>query len=141
LYSCSSQVRQNNENVFTVNIINKTPFDIELIDDSRIVSRADTQRVLLPVFHNKLHDGYAVNYRVNLLPDVCITYRRNENIIINKGQDTAVIDAPDFDAKEIFIVLKNTAAQTVSMNNDDGYMNNLIRGEPQRQYGAPYTKP
>ncbi|GHT88689.1 hypothetical protein FACS1894137_17140 [Spirochaetia bacterium] len=144
LNSCSSQQgkkTENNDNVFAVNIINKTLFDIEIIDDSRIVSPGTEKRVLLPVFHNELQDGYGVNYRVNLLSDIFITYKRNENIIINAGQDTAIIEAPVFDRKESFIILNNTGTQTISMKNDVGYMNGLIQGNPQRQYGSPYTKP
>jgi hypothetical protein len=122
-------------------VINKTLLDIEILDETRVIPRNGQKAVSLPVYLDELNDGYPVRYRLPLGNDLFIRAPRNENIIIQGGQKSALIESADFELSESFLVLYNRGDQVVSLKRDNEYLKPLARGEP-RQYGpVPYLKP
>jgi len=126
---------------FTVALKNNTPFDLEILDDTRIIPGYGEKRITLPSYFGELNDGYRVNYRVRLLDEVFIKVPRKENIIIKPDQKNVIIETADFQSDSCFLVLQNDERQTVSLKTDNAYLLALIQGEP-REYGpTPYLGP
>jgi len=143
--SCTApQAKSNipsNDFTFDVTLVNNTPFDLEIIDNSRIIPRLGEKRITLPAFFEELNNGYRVNYRVQLLDELFISIPRKENIIIKQEQNTITIKTAEFESELCFLVLQNEGTQTISLKMDNAYLAPLIQWEP-RQYGpTPYLGP
>jgi hypothetical protein len=146
-FSCASQEKRDNSPAagsdafaFNVTVVNKTHFDLEIVDGTRIIPHDGEKLISLPAFFGELHDGYRVVYRVKLLDDIFIRVPRNENIIINNNQETALVESPGFYTDASFLILKNEGKQTISLKRDNEYLNSLVQGDPQK-YGSPYLTP
>jgi hypothetical protein len=128
--------------VFNVTVSNQTLFDIEIIDDARIIPHGEERLISLPVFSGALNDGYQVWYRVNLLEDIFIKLRRPENSIIPDSQRKVLIDSPDFVSPDVYLILANNTNQVISLKSEKGYLNYLVRLEAAKQYGpSVYIEP
>lgn len=132
---------QSRDFTFTVSLKNNTPFDLEIVDDSRIIPGRGEKRITLPVFFGELNDGYHINYRVRLLDEVFIKIPRNENILIKADQNNVIIETADFQSDSCFLILQNEEKQTVSLKMDDAYLSALIQGEPRKYGSTPYLGP
>ncbi|GHT84666.1 hypothetical protein FACS1894137_07990 [Spirochaetia bacterium] len=127
-----------------VTIINKTFFDVEIIDDKRIIPKNSEKSILLPRHSDELNDGYRINYRVQLLGDISITMPRSENIIIKNDQTAAVIESPDFTSKTSYLIVRNDSNQTIRLKKDTAipeYFNPRIKLEPEKELGSPDIGP
>jgi hypothetical protein len=101
-----------------INIVNKTWFDIEIYDETRIVPHNNEKTLSLPRLQEGLNGGYSVTYQVKLLDDIYINIRRAENIIIDTNQNAAIIDSPDFTVDSSYFIVKNDSKQTISLVKD-----------------------
>jgi hypothetical protein len=126
---------------FTVMVINKTLLDIEMLDETRVVPRNNQKEVSLPVYLDELNDGYPVRYRLPLGGNFFIRADRNENIIIQGGQKSVLIESADFEAGESFLILYNRGDQVISLKRDNEYVRPLARGEPRQYSPTPYLRP
>jgi hypothetical protein len=132
---------QSGDFTFTVALKNNTPFDLEIVDDSRVIPGHGEKRITLPVFFGELNDGYHINYRVRLLDEVFIKIPRTENILIKQDQNNVVIETADFQSDSCFLILQNDEKQTVSLKMDNAYLSALVQGEPRRYGPTPYLGP
>jgi hypothetical protein len=126
---------------FTVTLKNNTLFDLEIVDDSRIIPKQGKKLITLPVFFGELNDGYHINYRVRLLDEVFIKIPRKENILIRPDQNTVIIDTADFESDSCFLILNNDEKETVSLKMDNDYLSALVQGEPRKYGSTPYLGP
>jgi len=132
---------QSGDFTFTVALKNNTPFDLEIVDDTRVIPGHGEKRITLPAFFGELNDGYHINYRVRLLDEVFIKIPRKENILIKPEQNNVVIETADFQSDSCFLILQNDEKQTVSLKTDDAYLSALIQGEPRKYGPTPYLGP
>jgi hypothetical protein len=131
-------------NTLNVTVVNRTYFDVEIIDDTRIIPSNSEKHIALPPHGEGLNDGYRISYRVYLLPDIFITIPRAENMIIKAKQDTAIIESPDFALRTSYFILKNDAKQTISLRKDNAstiYINPAVQFTPEIKRGSPYIEP
>ena len=145
LCSCvASQIKSpapTNNFLFDVTVVNHTLFDIEIMDDSRVIPRQGERIVSLPSYFGELNAGYSVTYRVPLLGDTFLRIPRKENIIIRNDQRTVFINSPDFQSDLCFLVLKNTGNQTVSLKDSNAYMNSVVSLVPKEYSSSLYIGP
>jgi hypothetical protein len=104
----------------TVRAVNNTGMDVELFDETRLIPRNSERVISLPRLQSDLNDGYSVTYRVNLMDDIYINIRRDENIIITGNQDNIIFESPDFNFESSYFILKNSGRQTIGLRNDRG---------------------
>jgi hypothetical protein len=121
---------------FTVQVVNKTCFDIELIDSSRLVRRNSERTVTLHRYEGEVDDGYSLTYRVNLLDGVYMPIKRDEHVMVKPGQKTLLVETAGFTSNESFIIVKNESVHTVRIRNSEGYLVNLENAVPRRRYGS-----
>jgi len=126
---------------FDVTIVNNTLFDVEIMDSSRIIPRQGEKTVTLPSFFGELNEGYSLIYRVPLLSGLFLRIPRQENLIIRNDQRTALVDSPDFQSDLCFLVLLNTGNQTISLKEDNGYLNSVAGFEPKEYSSSIYLGP
>jgi hypothetical protein len=114
------------EFVFTTQVYNATLFDIEILDDSRVIPALSKQDITLPKQLNELTEGYSVTYRVKLSEDV-IRSVPGENIVIKPDQKEVIVASPAFQETESFIVIRNNSRQVIRLKRTAGstYRNNL----------------
>jgi hypothetical protein len=145
LCSCATpQVKppdSHNNFTFDVTVVNYTLFDLEIMDESRIIPRQGEKTIALPSYFGELNDGYSVTYRIPLLGDLILEIPRDENIIIGNNQRTALIDSPDFQSDLCFLVLKNTGNQTVSLKDSNAYLNSVVGFDPKEYSSSLYIGP
>jgi hypothetical protein len=128
---------QTADNSFPILVINNTPFDIELVDDTRVVPARSERTVSLPRYRGELNDGYSLTYRVNLLDGVYIRVPRDEHIIVAPEQGTLVIEKAEFMFPETFVVLRNRSARTVRVREGAvRYRRGLKEAGRKRHYGS-----
>ena len=133
---CASDMAEAETNVFTIPIYNMSYFDIELLDDTRVVPAFSEGKVTLPRYAGELDDGYSLTYRVKLLDGVYIKVRRDENVVVHPAQEMLVIENAAFAASETFVVLHNESLHTVKVRYEEGYRDSLKEaGSWRRQYG------
>jgi hypothetical protein len=124
-------------NVFTITVVNNSRFDIELIDDTRVVPARAEKALTLPRYTGELDDGYSLAYRVRLLDGVYIKILRGENIVVSPDQKTLVVENAEFDADETFIALQNNSVHTVKLRSGTDYRAALEQAvDGRRQYGS-----
>jgi hypothetical protein len=144
LCSCATEEKQfpqNSDSTFDITIINKIPFDIEILDEKRLVPHGGEKKITLPRYTGELNDGYGITYHINLAGKVLIKIRRNENIIIKPDNNTFVIDDYQFDTKESYLILKNESKQTISVKNGSEYINPIIQAAAsEKKFGTPYLE-
>jgi hypothetical protein len=122
---------------FTLQVVNNSRFDIELIDDTRVVPAHSEKTLILPRYTGEVDGGYSLTYRVKLLDGVYITIRRDENVVVTAEQKTLVIENAAFPSSETFMVLHNKSIHTVRARTDEGFRRTLEQtGSGQRQYGS-----
>jgi len=126
---------------FDTTLINHTNFDIEILDDTRVIPRHEEKKIHLPMYFGELNEGYRINYRVPLMDDIFIRIPREENIIINQGQISATVETADFKSDVCFLILQNNGTQTISIKMDSAYLVPLVQGEPRRYGTSPYLGP
>jgi hypothetical protein len=134
----------------TVNVINNTWMDVEIFDETRVISRNSEKTISLPHLQSDLNDGYSVTYRVNLMDDIYLI-RRSENIIAADGQSTIIVESPDFYFEQSYFIVRNGSKQTISLRKDRRnsetieYILPVLRFDQYTSipnYGAtPYIKP
>jgi hypothetical protein len=117
-------------------VINRTPFDIELIDSSRLIRGNGEGTVTLPRYGGELDDGYSLSYRVKLLGGVYIPVRREERVMVKPGQKTLLVETAEFTTGETFVVVKNKSPHTVRIRNGESYLIGLENAAPRRRYGT-----
>jgi hypothetical protein len=127
---------------FTVRVVNRTAFDIELVDRSRLVERGSGRAVTLPRYEGEADGGYPLTYRVPLANGVYIPVRRDENIVVKPGQATVLVDSAVFTPpREAFVVLRNESPHTARVRAGRGYLLNLESAVPSRRYGTANIAP
>ena len=137
LTGCASVGAKAETNLFTIPVVNKSYFDIELLDDTRVVPARGERALTLPRYAGELDDGYSLTYRVNLLDGVHIKIRRDENVVVHPAQEMLVIENAAFTASETFVVLHNESLHTVKVRYEEGYRDGLKdAGSGRRQYGS-----
>jgi hypothetical protein len=114
------------EFVFTVPVYNTTLFDIEILDDSRVIPALSRRAITLPKQLNELTEGYSVTYRVKLSENV-IRSVPGDSIVIKPDQREVVIASPAFQETDSFIVIHNDSRQVIRLKRTSGgaYRNNL----------------
>jgi hypothetical protein len=130
-----------NDYSIDVTIYNNTFFDLEILDESRIIPRLSEKIITLPAFSGELNNGYPVVYRVPLMDDIFIKLARDENIIIKNDQRIAFIEKADFHLGLCYLVLKNYGKHTISLKNGDDYLNSLVGVNPNIYSSSPYLSP
>jgi len=126
---------------FDVTIVNNTLFDVEVMDGSRIIPKQGEKIITLPLFFGELNEGYRLTYRVPLLGDIFLRVPRQENIIIRNDQRTALVDSPDFQSDFCFLIIKNMGNQTISLKDNNEYVNSVVSFEPIEYSSSPYLGP
>jgi hypothetical protein len=101
-----------------IHVINNTWMDVEIFDETRVISRNSERNISLPRLQPGLNDGYSVTYRVKLMDDIYLNIRRNENIIIPDNQNSITIESPDFNFESSYFILKNGGRRAVSLRKD-----------------------
>ena len=147
IYSCAAPQKitdsmpdESIEYTFDVSITNNTQFDLEILDDSRVIPKNGEKKVTLPAFFNELNDGYRIIYRVKLLDDIFIRIPRMENLVIKREQKSASIESVDFESNLCFLLLQNEGNQIISLKTDIAYLSAIEQAEP-RKYGSPTLAP
>jgi hypothetical protein len=124
-----------------VTIFNNTFFDLEILDESRIIPRLSEKTVTLPAYLGELNNGYPVVYHVPLMDDIFVKLARDENIIIKNDQRVAYIEKADFHSGHCYLVLKNNGKHTISLKNGNDYLNSLVGVNPNIYSSSPYLSP
>lgn len=114
------------EFVFTVPVYNATLFDIEVLDDSRVIPALSRQDITLPKQLNELTEGYSVRYRIKLSEDV-IRSVSGDRVVIKPDQKEVIIASPVFQETDSFIVIHNNSRQVIRLKRTGSstYRNNL----------------
>ena len=142
LFSCNTlQIKPStsvNNYSIDVTIVNNTHFDLEILDETRMIPRLSEKMVTLPAFLGELNDGYPVIYRVPLTGGIFVRLQRYENIIIKNDRRVAFIESADFHSDLCFLVLKNNGKQTISLKNSNDYLNSLVATDTREYSSSPY---
>ncbi|MDR2484209.1 MAG: hypothetical protein LBD55_02300 [Treponema sp.] len=130
---------------FTVKIINSANFDIEFIDEKRLVPRGSERVIEIAEPPEDINGGYKIYYRLPLLDELYLAVPRRENVIISHKQDTPVeIKTADFVLEESFLIIHNNSKQTITLNLDSGgtvYVFPIAEFQPGRKWrGSPYIE-
>jgi hypothetical protein len=156
MFSCASETLPKPEQKtalsrgeMTVTVINKTWMDIEVLDETRLISHNSEKTISLPLLQSDLNDGYSVSYRVKVMDPLYIKIPRREHLIIDPQQDKAVIESVDFLFESSYFILKNKSPQTISLRKDRKNTPTVEYILPVRQfdpdlspvYQSPYIKP
>jgi hypothetical protein len=127
---------------FTVRVANRTAFDVEIIDGSRLVERGGEKTVTLPRYAGEVDGGYPLTYRVPLANGVYIPVRRDENVVVKPGQAVLPVDAAVFEpVREAFVVLRNESPHTARVRGGAGYLLGLESAASVRRYGTANIAP
>jgi hypothetical protein len=142
LLAAALPARSQSAHTFIVRVVNSTAFDIEIIDDSRLVGRGNERTVTLPRYMGEVDGGYPLTYRVPLVNGVYIPVQRDENIVVKPGQATLPVDSAVLEpVREAFVVLRNESPHTARVRGGGGYLLGLESVVPSRRYGTANIAP
>ncbi|GHV90485.1 hypothetical protein AGMMS50268_09880 [Spirochaetia bacterium] len=102
-------------NVFSVNIVNNTFFDIEIHSEDRLIFKKSEKVIKLPIQSNELTEGYTLTFLVPLSKDVTKKISSDNNIVIKSNQKVITIDYPEFSINESYFSVANNSERAIKV--------------------------